>query len=187
MVICFNSCVLSSKYWIIQPHGPRVNHNQNAAVTLIISYKACIGIVVWHGSLPCHNHTRSFILAPGPTTADLCNSHDSCLAEDTLALSWGDKTRCITCTNSIRSVCPVLPFISVQSQYLLNMLCGKLGSPGFENGLCEQPGPSAEWEVADLCPSPPVCCWVPYQRLALLIWQLELFASPILSKWSGLA
>lgn len=56
-VICLNSCVVSLKYWIIQHHGPRVNHNQNAAVTLRISYKPYVRICLWHSSLPCHNHT----------------------------------------------------------------------------------------------------------------------------------
>ena len=46
---------------------------------------------------------------------------------------------------------------------------------------------AAEWEVTDLCPSPSVHCCVTCQRLAPpLIWQLELFTSPVLPKWSGL-
>lgn len=67
VVICLNSCVVSLKYWIIQPHGPRVNHDQNAAVTLIISSKAWVGIVfvAWFIALS-QPRMHSFVLCPGP-------------------------------------------------------------------------------------------------------------------------
>lgn len=92
MVISLNSSVVSLKYWIIQPRGPRVNHNQDAAVTLIISYKPYVRIVFVARFIALSQpHMHSFVLAPGPTRADHCNSHDSWLAEDTSALAWGDK------------------------------------------------------------------------------------------------
>ena len=76
---------------------------------------------------------------------------------------------------------------------LWNILYSKLGSPRVwkqavwaAQSFCVL-FRAAEWEVTDLCPPPPVRCCVPCQRLALLIWQLELFTSPILSQWSGLA
>lgn len=145
MVICLNSCVVSLKYWIIQPHGPRVNHDQNAAVTLIISSKAWAGIVfvAWLIALS-QPRTYSFVLCPGPRRADLWNTLDSWLAEDTdTGLGGQSKEYDLYWFHQVRLSCSALNLDAVSvCTCLWNMLYTEVGSPGFGKRLREQPRPS---------------------------------------------